>query len=478
MLRKLILRNSSPHRRRRRLTPARHIHHPIHEFRPAPLLMLQQLHLLRLLLPLHVPHVREHALVPERTCELRHDESVGVEAGQGDELPGVPELSEVVVEAGEFRVGHSGGVPVEARTEVVGEHLVGEYLFDAFRELARIGDAGLARLHPNQIRMRSIRTSTPNAIINPRLDPIIPLPHATRLPIEVDRILPPEYRIGNPTRGRIAQRIRIRRLPLPHHLRPPPIHHPKATYLIQHRLPERHGPRLLRPLPLHARRIFPSAAAARRHPARNRLPQRNRTGRSRPQNKRMIPPVHVRIQQRRRLGVRPRDDDQLHAQHVRRQPRRDQSIGVFPRRYQHLPAHVAAFFRAGFLILEVYPGGARLDEELDEFHYGGEASVAGVAVGDHGGEVVDLGREGGCCRVVGEDGGGAFFVLAAIVVELGAYELIALIWHRIHGIIGEVRTRFIGAARRARTLPSAHVDTTQMRSHLHDLDRIQCPEGM
>mmetsp|Transcript_12417 Transcript_12417/g.22473 ORF Transcript_12417/g.22473 Transcript_12417/m.22473 type:complete len:367 (-) Transcript_12417:644-1744(-) len=366
MLRKLILRNSGAHRRRRRLTPARHIHHPIHEFRPAPLLMLQQFHLLHLLLPLHVPHVREHALVPERSGELRHNESVGMEAGQSDELPGVSELSEVVVEAGEFCVGHSGGVPVEAWTEVIGEHLVGEYLFDAFGELARVGDTGLARLHPNQIRIRSIRTSTPNTIINPRLDPIIPLPHATRLPIKVDRILPPKYRIGNTMRGRIAQRIRIRRLPPPRHVGLPPFIHGKTTYLINHRLPKRHGPRLLRPLLLHTRRIISSTTTTRRHPTRNnRLPQRNRTRHSHPQNKRMISPIHIRIQQRRRLGIRPRHDDQLHAQHVGCQSGRDQSIGVFLRRYQHLAAHVSAFFRTGFLILEVYASGARFDEEFD-----------------------------------------------------------------------------------------------------------------
>ena len=50
--------------------------------------------------------------------------------------------------------------------------------------------------------------------------------------------------------------------------------------------------------------------------------------------------------------------------------------------------------------------------------------MAGVSVGDDGGEVVDFGARG----LVGEEGGSAFFVLAAVVVELGADELIACLY--------------------------------------------------
>jgi hypothetical protein len=84
---------------------------------------------------------------------------------------------------------------------------------------------------------------------------------------------------------------------------------------------------------------------------------------------------------------------------------------------------VTALLRPGLLVLEVHPGGAGLHEELDKLHDRAQASVSGVAVGDDGGQIVDLRS-----RILpGEDGGCALFVLTAVVMELCPYELIAYV---------------------------------------------------
>jgi len=145
---------------------------------------------------------------------------------------------------------------------------------------------------------------------------------------------------------------------------------------------------------------------------------------------------------------------------------------VLPGGDEDLSSHVAALLGAGLLVLEVDARGAGLDEELDELHNGAEATVAGVAVGDDGDEVVDL----RWCSLAGEDGRGAFLILPAVVVELGAHELITLPGHCVHGIIRKVRPGLVGAARRARALPPADVDAAQMGCHLYHLHRIQRAE--
>ncbi len=51
---------------------------------------------------------------------------------------------------------------------------------------------------------------------------------------------------------------------------------------------------------------------------------------------------------------------------------------------------MTALLRPRLLVLEVHPGGAGLHEELDELHDRAQASMSGVAVGDDGGQIVDL----------------------------------------------------------------------------------------
>ena len=126
--------------------------------------------------------------------------------------------------------------------------------------------------------------------------------------------------------------------------------------------------------------------------------------------------------------------------------------------------------------------------------------MSGVAVGDDGGQIVDLRP----WILPGEDGGCALFVLTAVVMELCPYELIAcalgcfanetgsinasvhgikplctpwrgdrltFLGHCIHGVICEIRTRFIRRTCGARALPSADVNTAQICARTYERER-------
>mmetsp|Transcript_4601 Transcript_4601/g.12926 ORF Transcript_4601/g.12926 Transcript_4601/m.12926 type:complete len:243 (+) Transcript_4601:563-1291(+) len=208
-----------PHGGRRTDTPARHSDHLIHQFRPGPPLMSQQFHLPVAFLPLHVPHVSEHALVTVRPCQFGNDQPVGMEARECDELPRVSQFAEIVVEIAELSVGHARGVPVEGGAEVVCEHLMGVHLLDTLGELPGVGYSRDLGLHPNEIGVGSVRSRPPDAVIDPRLELIVPFADAARFPIEVNRILLTKDGICRPPRLSVAHTIRVGLLPPPPHVR-------------------------------------------------------------------------------------------------------------------------------------------------------------------------------------------------------------------------------------------------------------------
>ena len=186
---KLRLGHTGTHGRRRRDTSRRHIDHLIDEFGTGPLLVRQELHLLFALLALNLFDVGDHAAVSKGARQLGDDESVAVETGQRDELPDVAQATEVVVETGNLLVGHARSVPVEGRTEIVGQHLVRVHLSHAVAKELGIGNSGNLGLHPNEIRVGSVRPSPLDAVLDAGTELVVALANAALFPIKVDLLL-------------------------------------------------------------------------------------------------------------------------------------------------------------------------------------------------------------------------------------------------------------------------------------------------
>lgn len=120
-----------------------------------PVLMSQGLDVVGALLTLDAVDVGVHALVSKLAGKDVNAESVAVEAGEGDELPGEAELAEVPDEGAHVVVGHASSVPVEGRREVVSEHDVGVAGEDSLGELGGLGQDGRLGLHPEEVRIGS-----------------------------------------------------------------------------------------------------------------------------------------------------------------------------------------------------------------------------------------------------------------------------------------------------------------------------------
>ena len=103
----------------------------------------------------------------------------------------------------------------------------------------------------------------------------------------------------------------------------------------------------------------------------------------------MVALVGVAREQRRRVGVGARDDERRHAEHVRREPRRQQRADELAGRNEHLAAEVAALLLRRELILEVDGRRARLDHPLHQLERVQRPAEARLRVGDDREQVVD-----------------------------------------------------------------------------------------
>ena len=100
--------------------------------------------------------------------------------------------------------------------------------------------------------------------------------------------------------------------------------------------------------------------------------------------------VNGRRDQGSGLGVRSGDRHEVRAHDVSLGADGHEAVDVLADGHQNFTGHVSALLRSGGLVFDVDAGGAVLDEELGELHYGGEAAVAGVGIGDEGAEVIDV----------------------------------------------------------------------------------------
>ena len=71
------------------------------------------------------PSQRQHAVLLERAGELFGGDAVDLVSAVGHEVEDEAHLADFLGEGPHLVVGHAGGVPVERRREVVGQHLVG-----------------------------------------------------------------------------------------------------------------------------------------------------------------------------------------------------------------------------------------------------------------------------------------------------------------------------------------------------------------
>ena len=108
-------------------------------------------------------------------------------------------------------VAHAGGVPVERRREVVGQHLVRVDGVDRLGELAGVGEVRGLRLHPQQVRVRGggqglgdrVGDAAANLVVALRRLRAAPGPSGTSRPIS-----------ARPSANRLPRRRRGERAPL------------------------------------------------------------------------------------------------------------------------------------------------------------------------------------------------------------------------------------------------------------------------
>ena len=122
----------------------------------------------------------------------------------------------------------------------------------------------------------------------------------------------------------------------------------------------------------------PRAIAASTPPRTRKKP----SGRALAGEERAVALVDVARQQRRRVGVGAGDDERRHAEHVGREPRRQQRADELAGRDEHLAAEVAALLLGRELILEVDGRRARLDHPLHQLERVQRPAEAGLRVGD------------------------------------------------------------------------------------------------
>mmetsp|Transcript_9942 Transcript_9942/g.25728 ORF Transcript_9942/g.25728 Transcript_9942/m.25728 type:complete len:324 (+) Transcript_9942:827-1798(+) len=314
-------------------------------------------------------------------------------------------------------------------------------------ELLRLRDDRLCGLHPQQVAMGRKGLGALDGKLGAATDAVVALARARRLPVEE----------GHAHAARAAEHVACDRLHLVQGGSPLPVlaqsrvergaARAVRVHLgrehVAHRLGERLELRRLDPPLREGAHVRGRQAHLGR--ARERVVQRavavecgagERALDGSAEDEGLVARVDVRREQRRRLGVRPRDHQRARAHHVRLQPRSHQSVRVLARRDEHLPAHVPALLRAVCLVLKVDAGGAALDHHLHQLHGRRDPAVARVTVRHDGREEV-----GACVDVAVAH---RRLPGAPVVVLQRAEQLVDLVGHRVLGVIRKVRPGLVG----------------------------------
>jgi hypothetical protein len=100
--------------------------------------------------------------------------------------PTVHLLSQIIREARNLLIRHTGSIPVEAGTKIVGQHLVRMVFMDPVGKLFSIADSRNLSFHPNEVGVRGIGTSALDAIVNAGSQLIVPFADTTFFPVKVN----------------------------------------------------------------------------------------------------------------------------------------------------------------------------------------------------------------------------------------------------------------------------------------------------
>eukprot|EP00123_Amoebidium_parasiticum_P010021 comp19842_c0_seq1/m.23907 comp19842_c0_seq1/g.23907 ORF comp19842_c0_seq1/g.23907 comp19842_c0_seq1/m.23907 type:complete len:574 (+) comp19842_c0_seq1:210-1931(+) len=417
---------------------------------------------LDLVLALHaldVLDVGQHAALAVVLGKVVDGQGIAVEPSQGDELPHVAHLAQVRNEGANLGIRHAGSVPVEGRGQVVAEQLVGVDLKHALGKLLGLGHNGLGRLHPGNVGVVREEHLAVGGILGAAQHAVVALGRAGGIPVPEEVLA---EQLLSQLAGLLVTEVEVLGIPLGSVLA-------GSLECCSHSLAKRHALGILVPLLGNLIELV-SILASSSGGNQNLVKVAHILGG--PNDERVVTGVDVGRQEGGSLGVRAADNNALDAHYVELEAGSHQAVDVLLDGHQHLAAHVAALLGAGSLILQMDTSSAVLDEHLGQLHDGSQTTVAGVGIGNNGAQVI---LEGSAQALLhGHLGPGS--ALAAIMEHLSLEQVVDLLGHGVHGVVGKIGAGLVGGRGSGRALPTGHVDRVEVLGHLHHLDGVQSTE--
>ena len=461
----------------------------------------------------------QHPVLVEGGGQLLAGHPVDLMAAVGDEVEDEPQLAQLGREPAHLLVGHPGGVPVERRRQVVGQHLVGVHGVDRFGEGPGVFEVGGLGLHPQDVAEGGHGQRLGHRVVDAALHLVIALggQGQGRVPGRVEAQLggpgPGGLRaggagegqpllggglealaLGGPPRHPVGHGLGVggepgRRLPRLHQHVGGPVHRlaggdlrgPVSGRGLLQGGPDagpvqpRFGPGVglvgdgVQEVAVDL--IEAGLAEELQHGQVGGLVGRDLGGGS--QDEGLVAFVAAAVQQAGRLGVGAGHDDAGDAHHVELEAGRVEALDLLVHRDQHLAALVAALLLSRLLVLDVVAGHADLHEPPDQVADVGVAAVAGVGVGDDERGVVHLGG----AVALGGGHAGPQEPLVAVGSEQAPHHRRGLVGHPAEGVAGQVGAGVLLLVTLGRGGPAAQVDALDPGPlHGHGLARRVGPE--